>query len=89
MLLTALLGLLCAGPALAEESGGGNPFLAEAGGENGDDKADKANGAEDSGERGSEDRCGGGWAGKADSDPMEPDPDEQMGKCGRCFGGDE
>lgn len=70
---------------------GGNPFLAEASqqeapAEQGRDKAAKGEG---SAEEGSADRCGG-WGGHSDHDPMESHPDEgELGKCGRCFGGDD
>ena len=32
---------------------------------------------------------GGGWGAVTDEDPMEPDPDADGAKCGRCFGGGE
>lgn len=88
--LPALLGLLLAAPSPAAESSGTNPFLAEAqaSGEEDDRTGSDSDKAKDEDDQDGEDSAEG-WGDMGDEDPMAPDSDgDQLGKCGRCFGGD-
>ena len=81
--VTLALGLAVPGAATA------NPFLADAGTD--EPKRESAEGdraGPTDGEQGSRERCGG-WETKTDRDPMTPPENPELGKCGRCFGGDD
>lgn len=88
--LPALLGLLLAAPSPAAEPPGGNPFLAEAqpSGEEDDQARSESDKAKDKDSQDGSDSTEG-WGDKGDQNPMTPDSNaDQVGKCGRCFGGD-
>jgi hypothetical protein len=83
--LAALLALGLAGPSAAAA----NPFLADSGTSPSQDESQKPQRSEPSKqEQGSQERCGG-WESKSDRDPMTPPENPELGKCGRCFGGDD
>ena len=85
--LSAALSLGLTAPAAADK-----PFLADSGSApqaaGGGKSADRDRSGEPERQQGSSERCGG-WGSKTDTDPMAPPEDPELGKCGRCFGGDD